>query len=115
MPFLPSLADGLARRCVLRLYAVPGLIGQGEDEVRRMLHAKALIAFYEGGPPRMWVGSANLTGKGLGGRNRELLLEVDAGGSREAQAFVNAIPTIETLGGGSVRCMLAEIHLPRKK
>jgi hypothetical protein len=24
------------------------------------------------------------------------------------------IPTIETLGGGSVRCMLAEIHLPRK-
>jgi hypothetical protein len=26
-----------------------------------------------------------------------------------------AIPTIETVGGGSVRCMLAEIHLPRKK
>ena len=25
------------------------------------------------------------------------------------------IPTIETLGGGSVRCMLAEIHLPKKK
>jgi len=25
-----------------------------------------------------------------------------------------AIPTIETLGGGSVRCMLAEIHLPRE-
>jgi hypothetical protein len=24
-----------------------------------------------------------------------------------------AIPTVETLGGGSVRCMLAEIHLPR--
>lgn len=24
-----------------------------------------------------------------------------------------AIPTIETLGGGSVRCLLAEIHLPR--
>jgi hypothetical protein len=24
------------------------------------------------------------------------------------------IPTIETLGGGSVRCMLAEVHLPRK-
>lgn len=24
------------------------------------------------------------------------------------------VPTIETLGGGSVRCMLAEIHLPRK-
>jgi len=24
-----------------------------------------------------------------------------------------AIPTIETLGGGSVRCMLAEVRLPR--
>ena len=24
-----------------------------------------------------------------------------------------AIPTIETLGGGSLRCMLAEVHLPR--
>jgi hypothetical protein len=32
-----------------------------------------------------------------------------------AGAVVDApIPTIETLGGGSVRCMLAEIHLPRK-
>jgi hypothetical protein len=26
----------------------------------------------------------------------------------------SGIPTIETLGGGSVRCMLAEIHLPKK-
>jgi hypothetical protein len=31
-----------------------------------------------------------------------------------ADKFVTApIPTIETLGGGSVRCMLAEVHLPR--
>jgi hypothetical protein len=29
-------------------------------------------------------------------------------------AIISApIPTIETLGGGSVRCMLAEVHLPR--
>lgn len=27
----------------------------------------------------------------------------------------SAIPTIERLGGGSVRCMLAEVHLPRKQ
>jgi hypothetical protein len=26
-----------------------------------------------------------------------------------------SIPTIEKLGGGSVRCMLAELHLPKKK
>jgi len=25
------------------------------------------------------------------------------------------IPTIETLGGGSVRCMLAEVHLPKRR
>jgi hypothetical protein len=24
------------------------------------------------------------------------------------------IPTIEAVGGGSVRCMIAEIHLPRR-
>lgn len=29
------------------------------------------------------------------------------------ELIVAPIPTIETLGGGSVRCMLAEIHLPR--
>jgi hypothetical protein len=30
-----------------------------------------------------------------------------------AQILPAAIPTIERVGGGSVRCMLAEIHLPR--
>jgi hypothetical protein len=30
-------------------------------------------------------------------------------------ALVDAdIPTIETVGGGSVRCMIADIHLPRQ-
>lgn len=34
---------------------------------------------------------------------------------QHAGALVSVeIPTIETLGGGSVRCMLAEVHLPRK-
>jgi hypothetical protein len=33
---------------------------------------------------------------------------------RSGPIVAAAIPTIETLGGGSVRCMLAEIHLPRK-
>jgi hypothetical protein len=28
--------------------------------------------------------------------------------------LVVPIPTIETTAGGSIRCMLAEIHLPRK-
>lgn len=30
------------------------------------------------------------------------------------RVVVAAIPTIETLGGGSVRCMLAEVRLPRR-
>ena len=30
------------------------------------------------------------------------------------ELLVAPIPTIETLGGGSVRCMIAEIHLPRR-
>jgi hypothetical protein len=33
---------------------------------------------------------------------------------RSGPIVAASIPTIETLGGGSVRCMLAEIHLPRK-
>lgn len=30
------------------------------------------------------------------------------------QIVASPIPTIERLGGGSVRCMIAEVHLPRK-
>jgi hypothetical protein len=33
---------------------------------------------------------------------------------RSGALVTSPIPTIETLGGGSVRCMLAEIHLPKK-
>jgi hypothetical protein len=46
------------------------------------------------------------------------LHSLDAGQRRvlEAQAGLVpvAIPTIERLGGGGVRCMLAEVHLPRR-
>ena len=34
--------------------------------------------------------------------------------SSSGPIVASAIPTIERLGGGSVRCMLAEVHLPRK-
>lgn len=33
---------------------------------------------------------------------------------RHGQILASPIPTIERFGGGSVRCMLAEIHLPRR-
>jgi hypothetical protein len=32
-----------------------------------------------------------------------------------AQVLPTAIPTIERIGGGGVRCMLAEIHLPKRR
>jgi hypothetical protein len=34
--------------------------------------------------------------------------------SNAGAIVATAIPTIERLGGGSVRCMLAEVHLPKK-
>ena len=34
---------------------------------------------------------------------------------RSGTLIAAPIPTIETLGGGSVRCMLAEVHLPKKQ
>jgi hypothetical protein len=33
---------------------------------------------------------------------------------KHGQIVAVPIPTIERLGGGSVRCMIAEVHLPRK-
>ncbi len=45
----------------------------------------------------------------LSAQQRELL-------AQHADGIVAVpIPTIETLGGGSVRCMLAEVHLPRRR
>ncbi len=35
--------------------------------------------------------------------------------SQTAELIPLAIPTIETIGGGSIRCMMAEIFLPKKK
>lgn len=44
----------------------------------------------------------------LSAQQRAFLME------RVDQLIAVPIPTIETLGGGSVRCMLAEVHLPKK-
>jgi hypothetical protein len=32
-----------------------------------------------------------------------------------AEVIPAAIPTIEQIGGGGVRCMLAELHLPKRR
>jgi hypothetical protein len=32
-----------------------------------------------------------------------------------AEVVPVAIPTIERIGGGGVRCMLAELHLPKRQ
>lgn len=41
--------------------------------------------------------------------------QLSALGDGGAEIVTAAIPTIERLGGGSVRCMIAEVHLPRRK
>ncbi|MFO7305913.1 MAG: arginine deiminase-related protein [Gammaproteobacteria bacterium] len=42
------------------------------------------------------------------------LTQVAALEQGQGRIVTSPVPTIETLGGGSVRCMLAEIHLPSK-
>lgn len=91
VPFLRELAVELSHRCKLRLWAVPEIATEAGEPVRRMLHAKAFVAFFPGSRARMWLGSANLTGRGLGGRNRELLMEVDPGSAKQARAFVDSL------------------------
>lgn len=58
------------------------------------------------------------TGEGviaLSARALEALAPAQRAALEEHGTLVSApIPTIERLGGGSVRCMLAEVHLPRK-
>ncbi len=46
-----------------------------------------------------------------------MVLDSDQRAKLEAHAKIVSvpIPTIERLGGGSVRCMIAEVHLPRRK
>jgi hypothetical protein len=60
----------------------------------------------------MWVGSANLTGRGLGGRNRELLLEVDPGSPKEANAFVNSLNGVVRVDLDRLLTPLEEGELP---
>jgi hypothetical protein len=48
---------------------------------------------------------------GAGGTAKDGVLEVQ--GDHVDRIVAVPIPTIETLGGGSVRCMLAEVFLPR--
>jgi hypothetical protein len=54
---------------------------------------------------RLWVMSSSA----LGSLNREQRAQLES----HARILEVAIPHIETIGGGGVRCMLAEIHLPK--
>jgi hypothetical protein len=51
-----------------------------------------------------------LSGRALESLTREQRARLE----RHARPLAVSIPTIERYGGGSVRCMLAEIHLPRR-
>jgi hypothetical protein len=49
-----------------------------------------------------------------GSAYRALTLEQVARIELDHTIIYSDLPTIETLGGGSARCMLAEIYLPQK-
>lgn len=80
--FSNRIIDGFRRRCArVRVFAIPELVEGDEDSEqsiprRRCLHAK-LLAFVDAeGTANILVGSANFTRSGLGGKNRELMVEV---------------------------------------
>ncbi len=72
----------------------------------QMLHfAGNMLELCTPGGDRLWVMSRQA--------EASLTVEQRALLSRDAQILAAPIETIESCSGGSVRCMLAEIHLPR--
>jgi hypothetical protein len=59
----------------------------------------------EGGPI---VALSTTAWRSLGSAQRRIL-------ESHAEVVPVAIPTIERIGGGGVRCMLAELHLPKRQ
>ena len=82
----------------LRVWAVP--VDEDGDDGNRMsrpLHAKAVLAIEHGtNDLHVLVGSANLTTRGMGGQNRELLVQqaVAGGGDR---AFDQAVKSLDAV------------------
>ena len=79
------------------------LIEVGFDEMRRFC-CNILELRSRAGEPLIAMSHAALTG--LAPERRRTL-------ERFATLFGVRVPTIEQVGGGSVRCMIADIHLPR--
>lgn len=88
------LSDLRAAAGELRIHGVPELFDDPDGQYVRRLHAK-VVAAVSGSSARLWVGSANLTGRGLGGRNREVMLERTC-----SQTALNRF--LASLGGVSV-------------
>jgi len=94
LTFPPGVADELARKFDLHLHGVPGIIEIEGRQVNRPLHAKAVVAFERDGGARILLGSANLTGRGLGGKNRELMLDRAFEDGSEAARWLDALPAV---------------------
>jgi len=99
-----SIADPAVRGAVVRLLrdsghelldiSMPQMAGFAGNLLELASRSGPLVAI----SARAW--------DSLDGAQRRLL-------ERHARVLTARIPTIERIGGGSVRCMLAEIHLPR--
>ena len=101
---LASIADPAARSTVSRLLAESGR-SVLELSMRQLQNfAGNLLELHSAQGPLIAISAAAWE-------------SLDAGQRRMLESFAHVlpaeIPAIERIGGGSVRCMLAEIHLPR--
>ena len=93
-----------------RAQVLAGLAATGHEVVeitRGQMHAFAGNCLELSTPRGPAVAISATAWDALGGAQRRAL-------ERHAMPLRVAVPTVERVGGGGVRCMLAEIHLPRR-
>ena len=104
---LESIADAAERAAVVDSLTATGheIVAISQAQVGRFAGNMLALAPEAGGQPLLVM--SQQAHDALTAAQREAL-------ARYAELVPLAIPTIETVGGGSARCMLAEIFLPAK-
>jgi hypothetical protein len=104
---LESIADAAERAVVVNSLTTTGheIVAISQAQVGRFAGNMLALAPEAGGQPLLILSQQAYDA--LTAAQREAL-------ARYAELVPLAIPTIETVGGGSARCMLAEIFLPAK-
>ncbi len=104
------LADGLIQDPVERARVVDTLVASGKDVLSLSASQVDEFAgnalFLNSATEGSCIALSERAFKSLDGRQRQWL-------QRHASPLLVSVPTIERLGGGGIRCMLAEIFLPK--